>query len=850
MSENRDSEKNGNNYNSQVLSMKDLNKKLINLVKKPPEERSNQDFEMFQTCALNNYFLQTCLDKNDEAFGQELFRRLEYSYTPAGETLFEAGSIGSTFYIILNGSVEVSIKVAVMTELGLKSGLKKVLELKSGASFGELGLMEDTLKPRAATIICKGECHFATLEWKVYRSLFGTEHGKKVESATSFLSGISIFRGMSKHILKTWAYLFHKKEIYTKNQVIYHEAEDPENIYLIRSGQVLCKKRIAIERQALEKQDAVVGEKNEFYMVDKPSLYKSADIIMLGAGEILGEQEAYGAYRKERKVPVYGETVPKYELISKWSPEERQKKLERLPTKRYISAVVTSVEAEVWIVPRRHFFPKMETTTSGMRNVIEILVSKYERYEKRIRELSKNLSQHPQYIQEKKGQMDFKNDLLEKIQQKKFIRNGGGPNLHRYLENRCQSPSTTAVRIRELENDSSSVVQNSVVLHTGNSPTSLMMDQNWRTSSPTFSPESPIMMKLETKSSIRKRVSIEELDEQEWPLNLSPGQMPSLKFNFRETDILNVGDSRTDVDRVRPSTAKSMTRYERKDSRIEVKNPPSIMKLHSKNYQEEGRENNATRHGSIINHLQQKSLVNQSLNFTPGYVGMSMNMDQQQQQHQHQPSQNSPSKPEQSSPSPVRAQSARRRYRKMEDTEYVNSRKAVVPITFVSLDLEEHFKRKEQYLAKRTPQKQTKEAIDIKIISYFAKTHYKRPPGETRKTTTGSRADIATKVFNQPPTIIMGSPMHAVGRRGDLSPEKKDDSSLLISMPRRPVSAMKPRTPESFTSNLSVSKMRENLSTRDTEKRRKSKLFDQALRDTYGKRLVKFLADATAKKKA
>lgn len=240
-----------------------------------------------------------------------------------------------------------------MTELGLKSGLKKVLELKAGSSFGELGLMEDTLKPRAATIICKGECHFATLEWKVYRSLFGAEHGKKVESATSFLAGISIFRGMTKHILKTWAYLFHRKEIYTKNQVVYHEGEEPDNIYLIRSGQVLCRKKISIERQALEKQDAVVGEKNEFYMVDRPSLQKSCDILVLSAGEIFGEQEAYGAYRKERKVPMMGESVPKYEMISKWSPEEREKKLDRLPTKRFMSVVVTSVEAEVWVVPRR-----------------------------------------------------------------------------------------------------------------------------------------------------------------------------------------------------------------------------------------------------------------------------------------------------------------------------------------------------------------------------------------------------------------------------------------------------------------------------------------------------------------
>ncbi len=65
---------------------------MITLIKKPPEERTNKDFEQFQACAQNNHFLQTCLDRSDEAFGQELFNRLEYSYTPAGEVLFEAGN--------------------------------------------------------------------------------------------------------------------------------------------------------------------------------------------------------------------------------------------------------------------------------------------------------------------------------------------------------------------------------------------------------------------------------------------------------------------------------------------------------------------------------------------------------------------------------------------------------------------------------------------------------------------------------------------------------------------------------------------------------------------------------------
>ena len=40
--------------------------------------------------------------------------------------------------------------------------LKKVKVLGAGASFGELALMEK--KPRAATIKCDTDCHFAVLE--------------------------------------------------------------------------------------------------------------------------------------------------------------------------------------------------------------------------------------------------------------------------------------------------------------------------------------------------------------------------------------------------------------------------------------------------------------------------------------------------------------------------------------------------------------------------------------------------------------------------------------------------------------------------------------------------------------
>jgi len=274
------------------------------------------------------------------------------------ESLIGIGSIGSTFYIILSGWVEVCIKVASVSDVGIQIGLKKVQELRNGSSFGELALLEDTLKPRAATIICKCDCHFATLDWKAYRKLFGADQRKKIEGAINFLTNVPIFKGISRHILKTWAYLFQKKTIYKRNQTIYNEDDDPEKIYLIRSGQVVCKKTLFISRPIEEKEDAIMGEKNQFYLIEKPPLSKLVDILILGTGEFFGEEESFASYRKNRTTQKrfnFNELI-KFEPKQNEDSEERQKKLETFSLKRSMTIVVSSQTAEIWEAPRKVFF--------------------------------------------------------------------------------------------------------------------------------------------------------------------------------------------------------------------------------------------------------------------------------------------------------------------------------------------------------------------------------------------------------------------------------------------------------------------------------------------------------------
>lgn len=71
----------------------------------------------------------------------------------------------------MKGSVEVWVNIPKVIEEIATDGKKtqktemvltNVKTLGSGDAFGELALMEN--RPRAATIICKENCHFAVLE--------------------------------------------------------------------------------------------------------------------------------------------------------------------------------------------------------------------------------------------------------------------------------------------------------------------------------------------------------------------------------------------------------------------------------------------------------------------------------------------------------------------------------------------------------------------------------------------------------------------------------------------------------------------------------------------------------------
>jgi CRP-like cAMP-binding protein len=118
-------------------------------------------------------FFQDLTIENGKDSHENCCKYMTFEFFAADETIFQLGSAGFKFYIILKGSVGVFVNIPkTIEEINEKGETLKRIEyvltdvrtLNTGASFGELALIDN--KPRAATIKCKSDSYFAVLEKK------------------------------------------------------------------------------------------------------------------------------------------------------------------------------------------------------------------------------------------------------------------------------------------------------------------------------------------------------------------------------------------------------------------------------------------------------------------------------------------------------------------------------------------------------------------------------------------------------------------------------------------------------------------------------------------------------------
>lgn len=279
--------------------------------------------------------------------------------------------------MILKGRVEVWIKI----NKGYKPDgtqdfeMKKVAELETGKSFGELAIMEDAIKPRAATIIAKEDCYFGVLDRKTYKSILGKYHRLETFAKIHFLSEMPIFQGWTFHDLKSWVYLFEIKVKHKRKAVIYKEGDPADLIYLVKSGEVKVTKVTSLNYKPNEAAQLMLDDSKSLLVFEKDPIKKSVEIVTITPGHMFGEEEAWEAYKMDQEIlrmALMEEKAAKKKEKDKKSDtsdsdtessttdhkkEETEKKDSprkklKIPT-RVTTVTVQSYEAEIWAIPKK-----------------------------------------------------------------------------------------------------------------------------------------------------------------------------------------------------------------------------------------------------------------------------------------------------------------------------------------------------------------------------------------------------------------------------------------------------------------------------------------------------------------
>ncbi|CAI2387493.1 unnamed protein product [Moneuplotes crassus] len=221
------------------------------ILRKPNSQRSYKDNEKTASVIKNLKFIkeQNLPDKNL----LDLAQCLNLLEMEDGDLVFDYGTEGDLFYIILSGAVSIlipdkksgeearNLSIFEQTQLGQKAMLEllnffEIAKLVSGSSFGELALLNSGDGKRKARIVCKEDCKFATVNKENYQKVLAKIQQQHKENMINFLKQIPFISHWSKNALSRLYYAVEKVDTFRSQRII-KEGDPIDYIYIIKEGE-------------------------------------------------------------------------------------------------------------------------------------------------------------------------------------------------------------------------------------------------------------------------------------------------------------------------------------------------------------------------------------------------------------------------------------------------------------------------------------------------------------------------------------------------------------------------------------------------------------------------------------
>ncbi len=120
----------------------------------------------------------------------------------------------------------------------------EVATFTEGMSFGELALTTSKARYiitiliyiRAAGVIAKTECHFATMQKRDFDKVLKQIEIKKLNEVTNFMLSLPCFRMCTKRSMHKIKFYFQKLE-FSKTGIVYNAGDPTKYVYIIKKGQ-------------------------------------------------------------------------------------------------------------------------------------------------------------------------------------------------------------------------------------------------------------------------------------------------------------------------------------------------------------------------------------------------------------------------------------------------------------------------------------------------------------------------------------------------------------------------------------------------------------------------------------